>query len=164
MRDGRRSARHGVLWGEKWRISRERSARHRVFFDEVSAKVKSFFEISKSWMFVFVAKMVFFSMWVGCHGGLSNGDCFVLAFCVAAVRCGGRQVTLGRKRVEFGEKMDTFSRFVVDFSRNVVCFSAVPLCAVAVRTSFRACYARSRTRTQSVCDFCLHPSPCFVRV
>lgn len=59
MRDGQRSARHGVLWGEKWRISRERSARHRVFFDEVSAKVKSFFEISKSWVFVFVAKMGF---------------------------------------------------------------------------------------------------------
>lgn len=165
MRDGRRLARHGVLWGEKWRISRERSARHRVFFDEVSAKVKSFFEISKSWMFVFVAKMGF-SFDVGrlSWGGLPNGDCFVLAFCVAAVRCGGRQVTLGRKRVEFGEKMDMFSRFVVDFSRNVVCFSAVPLCAVAVRTSFRACYARSRTRTQPVCDFCLHPSPCFVRV
>ena len=34
-------------------------ARYRVFFDEVSAKVKSFFEISKSWVFVFVAKMAF---------------------------------------------------------------------------------------------------------
>ena len=140
-------------------------ARHRVFFDEVSAKVKSFFEISKSCAFVFVAKMAFFfRCGSAVMGGLPNGDCFVFAFCVAAVRCGGRQVTLGRKRVEFGEKMDTFSRFVVDFSRNVVCFSAVPLCAVAVRTSFRACYARSRTRTQPVCDFCLHPSPCFVRV
>ena len=37
----------------------EINARHRVFFDEVSAKVKSIFEISKSWMFVFVAKMGF---------------------------------------------------------------------------------------------------------
>lgn len=77
MRDGRRSARHGVLWGEKWRISRERSARHRVFFDEVSAKVKSFFEISKSWMFVFVAKMVFFRC-----GSAVMGDCrMAIALC-----------------------------------------------------------------------------------
>lgn len=70
-------------------------------------------------------------------GELPNGDCFVLAFCVAAVGCGGRQVHLGRKGVEFWEKMDVFSRFVVDFSRNVVCFSSVPLRAVAVRASFR---------------------------
>lgn len=78
MRDGRRSARHGVLWGEKWRIRRERSARHRVFFDEVSAKVKSFFEISKSWVFVFVAK-VGFSFDVG---RLSWRDCrMAIALC-----------------------------------------------------------------------------------
>ena len=37
----------------------ERNAQYRVFFDEVSAKVKSFFEISKSWVFVFVAMIGF---------------------------------------------------------------------------------------------------------
>lgn len=34
-------------------------ARHRVFFDEVSAKVKSFFEISKCCGVIFVARAVF---------------------------------------------------------------------------------------------------------
>lgn len=152
-------------WGEKWRIRREQSVRHRVFFGEVAAKIKSFFEISKCYGLIFCCEnWFFFRCRAVVMGELPNGDGIVLAFCVAAVGCGGRQVSLGRKGVEFWEKMDVFSRFVVDFSRKVVCFSAVPLCAVAVRTSFRACYARSRTRTQPVCDFCLHPSPCFVRV
>ena len=67
---------------EKWRIRRERSARHRVFFDEVSAKVKSIFEISKSWMFVFVAKMGFsFDV-----ERLSWGDCrMAIALCLPFV-------------------------------------------------------------------------------
>jgi len=54
-----------------------------VFFDEVSAKVKSFFEISKSWMFVFVAKMGFsFDV-----GRLSwGGDCrMAIALCLPFV-------------------------------------------------------------------------------
>lgn len=57
-------------------------ARHRVFFDEVSAKVKSFFEISKSCAFVFVAKMAFsFDV-----GRLSWGDCrMAIALCLPFV-------------------------------------------------------------------------------
>ena len=86
-------------------------------------------------------------------GELPNGDGIVLAFCVAAVGCGGRQVSLGRKGVEFRKKMDVFSRFVVDFSRKVVCFSSVSLRAVAVRASFRARCTRLRTRTQRLAIF-----------
>lgn len=82
MRDGRQSARHGVLWGEKWRIRRERSVRYRVFFDEVSAKVKSFFEISKCWGLIFVAN-IRFSFDVE---RLSWGDCrMAIALCLPFV-------------------------------------------------------------------------------
>lgn len=57
-------------------------ARYRVFFDEVPAKVKSFFGISKSWVFVFVAKMGFsFDV-----GRLSLGDCrMAIALCLPFV-------------------------------------------------------------------------------
>ena len=54
-----------------------------MFFDEVSTKVKSFFEISKSWVFVFVAKMGFsFDV-----GRLSwGGDCrMAIALCLPFV-------------------------------------------------------------------------------
>lgn len=139
-------------------------ARYRVFFDEVSAKVKSFFEISKSWVFVFVAKMAF-SFDVGrLLWGIAEWR--LLCACLLCRRRPLRRTTSDTRPEKSGvwRKNGHVFEICCRLSRNVVCFSAVPLCAVAVRTSFRACYARSRTRTQPVCDFCLHPSPCFVRV
>lgn len=57
-------------------------ARYRVFFDEVSAKVKSFFEISKSWVFVFCCEDGFFFR----CGSAVMGDCrMAIALCLPFV-------------------------------------------------------------------------------
>lgn len=55
----RSNVRHKLKGGGELVAKCERNARYRVFFDEVSAKVKSFFEISKCWVFVFVAMIGF---------------------------------------------------------------------------------------------------------
>ena len=164
MRDGRRSARHGVLWGEKWRISRERSARHRVFFDEVSAKVKSFFEISKSWMFVFVAK-VGFSFDVG---RLSWG---IVEWRLLCARLLCRRRPLRRTTNDTRpEKSGVWRKngHVFEICCRLFAKCGLLFCCSAMRrcyADFLSCVLRAIAYAHSAFfDFCLHPSPCFVRV
>lgn len=159
MRDGRRSARHGVLWGEKWRISRERSARHRVFFDEVSAKVKSFFEISKSWVFVFVAKMGFsFDV-----GRLSWGIVEWRLLC-ARLLCRRRPLrwTTSVPRPERSGGLGKNGRVFVVCCRLFAKSSLLFFCP-ALRRCREGCVSCAlhaiADAHSAVGDFCLHPSP-----
>ena len=135
-----------------------------MFFDEVSAKVKSFFEISKSGVFVFVAKMGFLSTWVGCHGGIVEWR--LLCARLLCRRRPLRRTTNDTRPEKSGVWRKNGHVFEICCRLFAKC--GLLFCCSAMRrcyADFLSCVLRAIAYAHSAFfDFCLHPSPCFVRV